>query len=291
VVSDNSVPPLSATNNFTVTVTEVNSAPVLPAQPNRTIVESTKMLVTNTAADSDIPTNNLSYSLQDAPAGASIDADGIISWTPNHSQAQTTNLFTTVVLDDGSPPLSGTNSFLVIVRNVNTPPVLPAQSDRTVATLTTLIVTNTATDADLPPDHLSYSLLNPPTGAAIDANGIIIWTPANSQGGTTNVIETTATDDGFPPLSATNVFRVVVQPGQTSPTSPTIQSLQLENDQAILVWTSENGRSYRLQFVQSLTATGWTDVTPDIVASGSTASATNTLSGAQQRFYRVLALP
>jgi len=47
---------------------------------------------------------------------------------------------------------------------VNNAPVLPAQTNWTVLELTTLLVTNTAMDADLPANTLTYSLLNPRTG-------------------------------------------------------------------------------------------------------------------------------
>ena len=38
-------------------------------------------------------------------------------------------------------------------------------------------MTNTATDPDIPPNPLTYSLLSAPTGATIDTNGIITWAP------------------------------------------------------------------------------------------------------------------
>ena len=154
-MTDNGVPPLSATNSFTVTVNEVNTAPVLPAQTDRSLDELTLLTVTNTATDADVPANVLSYELLVAPAGAVIDAQGVITWTPTESQGPSTNTITTVVTDDGVPPLSATNSFTVTVNEVNTAPVLPAQTDRTIDELTLLTVTNTATDADVPANVLS----------------------------------------------------------------------------------------------------------------------------------------
>ena len=46
----------------------------------------------------------------------------MISWTPLSAQGNTTNLFTTIVIDDGIPPLSATNSFQVFV---NPAPIFP----------------------------------------------------------------------------------------------------------------------------------------------------------------------
>src|SRR5207245_11467456 len=78
---------------------EVNSAPVLPAQPDRTITGLAGISVTNTATDADLPLNALSYLLQSAPANAAIDSNGVISWTPLAAQVPSTNLFETVVTD------------------------------------------------------------------------------------------------------------------------------------------------------------------------------------------------
>src|ERR1051326_3510389 len=80
VATDNGAPPKSATNSFTVTVLEVNSAPVLPAPADRTINELTLMTVVDTATDPDIPANTLTYSLLSAPTGAAISPSGVITW-------------------------------------------------------------------------------------------------------------------------------------------------------------------------------------------------------------------
>jgi hypothetical protein len=97
-------------------VLQVQSANILtlPAQTNRTVNPLTLLVVTNTATDSD--TNAaLNYTLASAPAGAAISTNGIITWTPALAQADSTNIFTTVVTDNGVPPAHATNSFTVTV--------------------------------------------------------------------------------------------------------------------------------------------------------------------------------
>src|SRR6185436_9169121 len=148
-------PSLSATNTFTVVVTEVNSPPGLPVQPDLTIAELSALSVTNTASDSDLPANTLTYALVVAPTNAVISAAGIITWTSAEDQGPSTNTFTTVVTDDGSPALSATNSFTVVVTEVNSTPVLPVQTNYTIAELSTLTITNTASDLDIPSNPLS----------------------------------------------------------------------------------------------------------------------------------------
>ncbi len=74
---------------------------------------------------------------------------------------------------------------------------------------------------------------------------------------------------------------------------PVIQSLSLSNRVATIVWTAIPAQTYRVQYRQDLSAgTGWSDLTPDVVASAFTATnRDNTLGTAAQRFYRVVALP
>ena len=77
------------------------------------------------------------------------------------------------------PPLSSTNSFNVIVIEVNTAPYfLGTPANQTINAFNTLVVTNAAGDSDIPANPLTYSLLNPPAGMTIDPNtGVITWTP------------------------------------------------------------------------------------------------------------------
>src|SRR5204862_434679 len=83
------------TNGITVTVLEVNSAPVLPVLADLSINELTLLRVTNTAADSDLPLNTLSYSLVSPPAVASIDTNGVINSMPTESQGPGSYIITT----------------------------------------------------------------------------------------------------------------------------------------------------------------------------------------------------
>src|SRR5439155_6646917 len=82
--TDNGSPVLAGTAGFTITVNEVNSAPVLAAIGNKTVNELATLAFTATATDSDVPANTLTFSLDaGAPAGATIGAStGAFSWTP-----------------------------------------------------------------------------------------------------------------------------------------------------------------------------------------------------------------
>jgi hypothetical protein len=193
------------------------------------------LLVTNTASDGDIPALQLTYELIGPPAGAAIDTNGVITWTPSEAQGPSTYTITTVVTDSGQPQLSVTNSFNVMVNEVNRAPTLPFQQNRKMVSSTLLVVTNTATDPDLPPNHIFYSLLSPPAGAAIDTNGIITWTAPATAELQSNQFITVATDDGIPALSATNQFTITVIPPASL---PAILSVELAGNLATVTWNA-----------------------------------------------------
>ena len=82
---------------------------------------------------------------------------GLLTWTPTQSQDNTTNLITVTVTDNGTPPLSDSQTIAVVVSPVNHAPVLAAIGKQTGVVLQTLVITNTATDSDLPAQTLTYN--------------------------------------------------------------------------------------------------------------------------------------
>jgi hypothetical protein len=238
-------PVLKSTNTFTVVVKEVNGIPVLSSVPSKTINELTLLTVTNTATDSNVHAR-LTYGLVNPPSGMSIDANGVITWTPAQNQSPSTNLVTTVAtatdtLDAVNPVLKATNTFNVLVKEVNSTPVLLAISSKTVNELSLLTVTNSATDSNVHA-KLTYSLVNPPSGMSINANGVITWTPGQNQSPSTNLVTTVATatdtlDTVNPVLKATNMFTVVVKEVNVVPTLPSIQTTTV-NELTLLTVTN-----------------------------------------------------
>src|SRR5208282_301851 len=229
VVSDGTY---SATNSFSVTVNEVNSAPVLPGQNNVTISGLTPVTVTNTASDSDIPVNPLGYQLTSAPGGASIDTNGVIRWTPSANQVPGVYTITTVVTDTNvyavnAQELSATNSFTVTVNAIHNGPGLGVLNNVTNNELVLLTVTNSAVDSDVPALALTYSLgvvtvtnqvgNSAVTNAGISTNGVITWTPTEAQGPGLYVLTTVVSDGTY---SATNSFSVTVNEVNSAPVLP-----------------------------------------------------------------------
>src|SRR6185369_623445 len=226
---DNGAPQLSDTKSFKVVVNEANSAPVLTVPMDRIIAELSTLTVTNTASDIDMPANTLSFSLVSAPSGVNLDpSNGVLSWTPSEAQGPSTNVITVKVTDNGAPQLSDTKSFTVVVNEANSAPVLTVPTDRTIAELSALTVTNTTSDSDLPANTLSFSLVSAPSGVNLDpSTGVLTWTPSEAQGPSTNVIAVKVTDNGAPQLSDTKSFKLVVNEANSAPvlTVPTDRSI------------------------------------------------------------------
>jgi hypothetical protein len=205
--------------NYTATdfyLQVLNARPTLNPVPTQTVNEQTQLVVTNTATDPDQPPQTLVFSLVSGPSGMTINStNGILTWTPSTTNSPSTNNVTVAVTDNGVPPLSATNSFLVIVEEVNIAPTLPAVSATSVDVLATLVVTNTATESNPHATTIGYALVSPPAGVAISTNGIITWTPTQSEGPSTNTLTTVVTnndpfDQVHPNLKATNNFKVIV---------------------------------------------------------------------------------
>src|SRR5206468_5346015 len=147
----------------------------------------------------------------------------------------------------------------------NRPPVLGVLVDRSIPAGTLLEFTVEATDADLPAQVLTFSLDPPvPPGAQIDpVSGLFRWKPTQAQAVNTYVITVTVTDNGKPHGSATRPFTVTVN---QHPLAPRLGIVSLTATGVTINWNGVVGRTYRVQFKQSLTDPAWTDLDGDITA-------------------------
>src|SRR6185369_12294512 len=105
---------LCASATVNVTVNSVNDAPALNAIANQNIVVGSNLSFTAVGSDIDLPPQTLSYSLQSAPSGATINsASGAFSWTPSAAQGGQIYTITVRVTDNGSPALFAERTFTV----------------------------------------------------------------------------------------------------------------------------------------------------------------------------------
>ena len=162
-------------------------------------------------------------------------------------QGPGTNSFTVRVTDDGSPALSGTKAFSVVVNEVNVAPFLAAISNQTVNAGSTLTFTSQPQTqiSRRKPSPLVSTQASP--GASIDSGtGVFSWSPTQSQSPATNTITIRVTDTGLPALSSANTVTVVVLGPVAELKIAGIK--QISNDAFRLSWNSQAGKTYRIEY-------------------------------------------
>jgi glucuronoarabinoxylan endo-1,4-beta-xylanase len=163
----------------------------------------------------------------------------------------------------------------------DSPPVLAPVANRTIGAGVTLLVTNTATDSNVPAPTLAFSLLAAPANATLNSsNGVLLWRPLVSQANTTNTITVEVADNSTPVLSATNSFTVTVTPLAL----PVITSISSRNGLWLLTASGAAGPDYTL--TTSTNLQNWQAVfLTNSPAMPLTLTVTNDLE--PQRFYRL----
>ncbi len=145
------------------------------------------------------------------------------------------------------------------------------------------------------PVTLTYQLINPPAGASISNNGVITWTPTSAQAPSTNVFITVVTDNGQPPLSATNTFTVVVNPVTPAAVPMPIAAAQATvtlnynatGNSVQLAFPGVPGQTYEVQWSPAVTGP-WQMLTT-VVADSSGQVRCQVPPPAPMAFFRVLA--
>jgi hypothetical protein len=201
-------------STVTITVTEVNDAPTATDDSFSTDEDTPKEITASdlTTNDSAGPANENVQVLTVTSVSATADTHGTVnlsSGTITYSPDQNYNgpaSFTYQVCDNGltngSPDsLCTTATVNITVDSVNDPPTLDAIGNKTLNLGSTLTFTAVATDLDLPPQTLSYSLIGSPAGATINAStGDFSWTPTAAQAGQIHTFTVRVTDNGTPNL-------------------------------------------------------------------------------------------
>ena len=133
----------------------------------------------------------------------------------------------------------------------NQPPVLSAISNRTILAGRTLLVTNSASDADIPAQTLTFSLLTAPTNAAINSSsGLFTWRPTIAQSPSTQTVAVVVSDNGTPIMSATQSFTATV----IQPAIPALNAGSITNGQFGFWIYGDTGPDYTIQISTNLTS-------------------------------------
>lgn len=267
-----------------------NSAPTNITLSASTLAENlpvSTLIGAFTTADPDAG-NTFTYSLVSGTGSAdnssfTVSSSNLLSAASFNYEVQ--NSFSIRVRSTDQGGLFFEKAFTITVTNVNEPPVLAGVSNATIGAGAVLQITNTATDPDLPPQILTFSLLAAPVGATLNSSsGIFSWRPLVSQANTTNPVTVKVADNGTPVLSATNNFSVIVKPL----VPPAMQSINLTASSVILSVTGALGPDYTL--LTSTNLTGWQPLlTTNPTALPLTFTTTN--QAELQRFYKVQISP
>ncbi|MHC4757696.1 MAG: putative Ig domain-containing protein [Planctomycetota bacterium] len=164
---------------ITITVNDINRAPVLSSIGTRSANENKILMfsINATDADGDI----VVYNAPLLPPGATFEGD-TFRWTPTYDQAGTYQA--TFVANDGKD--SDSETVTIIAYDINRAPVLSSIGPKSTEENQTLTFSISATDAD--GDFITYSVPAPvlPTGATFVGN-TFTWTPTYDQAGTYRV--------------------------------------------------------------------------------------------------------
>jgi hypothetical protein len=101
----------------------------------------------------------------------------------------------------------------------------------------------------------------------------------------------TASYTDHPAGASQRYYRILLV--STSPVmAPVIQTLVgAGTTNVVITWSAVSNQTYHLQYKTNLSSAAWSDLSPNVTATGSTASFTDHPVGARQRFYHVALLP
>jgi len=190
-----------------ITVTPVNDAPAVADIAGGT-PEDTALSVTLVATDAD--GDALTYRVISQPVHGGLSGSAPNLTYQPASDFNGTDSFT-FLANDGQAD-SAPATFVVTVSPVNDDPVITSQPVTDGAIDVAYSYQATATDPD--GDSLSYALDRAPQGMAVDAGGLVLWTPGAQQGGVGHVVLTVQDGHGG---SATQAFDLFVTNSNAGP--------------------------------------------------------------------------
>ena len=264
----------SATVNASVTVYQANPTVTVGSSENPSGYGDSVIFTVSLPADAtgtvNFLTNGVLLNAQALSGGSATATNGTLPCG--------TNLITAVYSGGGN--YSGvTNTLNQVV--TNHPPVLAAIGNQTVNVGQTFAVTASASDADAPPQTLTFALLAGATNATLNTNsGAFSFRPLITQANSTNSFTLQVSDNGVPSLSATQSFYVAVNPLS----APGVGTISFTGGQFSLRVSGQSGPDYAIEASTNLAQ--WSNV----FTTNSPAlpfNWTDTTTNGPQRFYRV----
>ena len=193
------------TRTFSLTVNNVNDAPVFnftpPSNTNEDVAFSLQLSATDPDALNGVAT--LTYSEVTLPSWLSLSATGLLQGTPTNDNVGTHNIVVRVTDEAG---VSAEKSFNLTVNNVNDPPTLEEIPDASINEEAAFNYQLTAADVDVN-DSLSFSGVNLPSWLSLSQTGLLSGTPDDPNVGTHSVTVQVADSSG---ITHTRTFSLTV---------------------------------------------------------------------------------
>jgi RHS repeat-associated protein len=197
-----------------------NQTPVISSTPLTFVEAETAYTYQVEAVDFD--GDSLTFALTIAPEGMMIGQNGLVSWVPASTQLGSATV--EISVDDGFGAVGKQRFNLFVGDGSNLPLVITSAPVLVASTGSEYLYQILADDPE--GDILSYSLEVSPIGMSINTDGLISWTPEESQIGSNRV--EILIDDGKRG-TALQIYDLVVSSGAGSNTAPTIISTPLAN--------------------------------------------------------------
>jgi beta-glucanase (GH16 family) len=235
-------PVAESTNSTQVSATPVCTPPAAPAGLTATAGDSLVSLRWNTSSGATgynvkrSLVNGGPYTLM---SGGLTDTNCTDSVVTNG----TTYYYVVSAINAGCESTNSIQASATPINLTNHPPVLAAISDQTIMAGRTLLVTNSASDSDIPAQTLTFSLLTAPANAAINSsNGVFIWRPTMAQSPSTQTVAVVVSDNGTPIMSATQSFTATV----TNPVVPALSAASVSNGRFGFWINGDSGPDYTI---------------------------------------------
>ncbi|WP_198781880.1 Ig-like domain-containing protein [Shewanella putrefaciens] len=170
---------LTAEQNFSITVTNVNNAPTISSTAITSATQDAAYSYSFAASDSDVG-DVLTLSALTKPSWLSFNAaNGVLSGTPSNADVGSHAVTLKVMDSDG---LTAEQSFSITVANVNDAPVAIG-STVTLEEDSSIMITLSAEDADS--DPLTYEVVAQPGSGTLEQHGSVwLYTPEKDFNGT-----------------------------------------------------------------------------------------------------------